>query len=449
MKIRKKSGNILHISHCWGGGIPVYLADIKHIIEDDFNVFVLKCTNGKIELEYGTGEKIRAYYNLPRPLSLTEISDPNYRKIVSLVMKAFEIDIVHINITLEHTFDIFQITQKMGIPLIYTVHDYFYICPTFHLIDRNGVYCKICKYGKENGECLKNHPYINNPEFDKRMLKRWRSEFFKVKDLIDIFIFPSFSSKDLFTSFYKIKNEKNRVIYHGTSLERSCFLSNKIKNDLRVGILGSMFKHKGESLFKYILANIQDEKIKFYHFGEGFLKSKNLFNFGAYERSKILNILRDNQIDVIILLSTWPETFSYTLTESISAGIPPIVTNLGSLKERVEKDKIGWVVEYDNPENICELLRYIRANQSEIETRREQIKKYKLKTITEMKEEYLNIYNSIMIKKPRNKFDAFTIRDAMHELNKLKVKAQMEMDREKHGMGPLSIFMTSMNKRTE
>jgi glycosyltransferase involved in cell wall biosynthesis len=159
-----------------------------------------------------------------------------------------------------------------------------------------------------------------------------------------------------------------------------------------------MLRHKGESLIKFILKMIGDNKIRFYHFGDGNLIGKRLLNYGPYDRSKIVDILREHKIDVILLLSTWPETFSYTLSESIAAGIPPIVTNMGALKERLDQQDIGWVVDYDNPEEICRLLRFLRKNRGEIETRRERIKGVYLKSMDEMEKDYSDVYQSALLK---------------------------------------------------
>ena len=45
------------------------------------------------------------------------------------------------------------------------------------------------------------------------------------------------------------------------------------------------------------------------------------------------------------LLSVVPETFSYTLSEMKQMGIPVIATKVGSLAERIEDGKDGWLIE--------------------------------------------------------------------------------------------------------
>jgi len=391
-------GNILHVTHPWGGGISTYLEDLDGLFGDSLQFFVLTCCDGKLILKNGKGhDEMVLRYSLPKPVRITDFFYAEYADRLRMILKEFDINIVHVNSTVGHTFDIFNIPKLLEIPLIFTVHDFYHICPTFHMVDERGIYCKGCELGQEREGCLKNHPYIDHPNFDKETLNRWRSEFVRVKENVDQFIFPSFSAQEIFSSFFEIKADKCRVIYHGTHLDkRESPYRPKIRNTLRVGILGSMLRHKGEPLINVILKRIGDNNIQFYHFGDGNLRSRNLINYGPYDRSKILDILREHEIDVMLLLSTWPETFSYTLSESIAAGIPPIVTNMGALKERLEQEEIGWIVDYDNPERICRLLRFLRKNKNAIAARREWIKNAYLKSMGEMKSDYLEVYGSFL-----------------------------------------------------
>ena len=78
-----------------------------------------------------------------------------------------------------------------------------------------------------------------------------------------------------------------------------------------------------------------------------------------------------------LLLSTWPETFSYTLTESIAANVPPIVTNMGALAERVSSDEIGWLVDYKDVGKIRDLILRLYREKGEIEKYKKRIRTVK------------------------------------------------------------------------
>ena len=48
------------------------------------------------------------------------------------------------------------------------------------------------------------------------------------------------------------------------------------------------------------------------------------------------------------MVSICEETFSYTLSESWAAGLPAFASNLGALRERIEKHGGGWLFEPDD-----------------------------------------------------------------------------------------------------
>ncbi|MBZ5559713.1 MAG: hypothetical protein LAO77_20800, partial [Acidobacteriia bacterium] len=66
---------------------------------------------------------------------------------------------------------------------------------------------------------------------------------------------------------------------------------------------------------------------------------------GAYDARDIVQTLVRDGIDVGLHLSIWPETFSYTLSEFVEAGIPVIAGRLGAQGERVERCRLGWTVQ--------------------------------------------------------------------------------------------------------
>ena len=389
--------NILHITHSWGGGIERYLSDLEEILKDQFNFFLLRSNGQNMTLEYTKqGKQQKKVYKLSFPVTALDFYNSDYQRIISNILSEYNIRIVHIESTVGHTFDIFQNAREKGIPVVLTVHDFYFICPTFHLVDRTGIFCNGCKIGEEREGCLLGHPYVCS-DFDNAVLFNWRNTFLKAISCVDFFIFPSVSAKDIFSAYYSIDDAKIRIFSHGSNAYNEKFPPlSKGHESLRVGILGSMLMHKGEALIRSILGHVAKDDILFYSFGHSGLKSGNLTHFGPYTQKELHGLLRDHPVDVMLLLSTWPETFSYTLSESIAAGVPPIVTNLGAQKERIEDSQIGWVVDYKSPEKIVALLRFLRQHKEEIDRRRCRMKEYLLKPMEEMKEEYEQVYYSLI-----------------------------------------------------
>ena len=83
-----------------------------------------------------------------------------------------------------------------------------------------------------------------------------------------------------------------------------------------------------------------------------------------YDRNEIVKLLKENSIDVVLLLAVWAETYSYTLTEAAIAGIPVLALPYGAIEERVNKQKLGWLLSKDaTTEDVMAKLNEIFENQ--------------------------------------------------------------------------------------
>jgi glycosyltransferase involved in cell wall biosynthesis len=393
--------NILHVAHQWGGGISTYIEDLTISSKNYYHIYKLKCWQGIVYVEYERdGVGIEKKYNLGEDIQSTDFSNNKYAKILSSILDEFDIDIVHINTQIGHTFDIFTVPALRHIPIVCTVHDCFYICPAIHLVDTRGEYCGICLEGTAPYNCLEHHSYLDylySSKFGRAELDKFRHKFRSVMHYVDVFVFPSHSARGIFSKYYGIDKSLCRVIYHGTTLFKSeTLVPEKEDGKLHVGIIGSMFKHKGQATIQALIASLKKYPVKFFHFGDGYLTGANLEKLGKYNRNNIVELIQSKKIDVSLLLSTWPETFSYTLTESIAANVPPIVTDMGALAERVSADEIGWLVDYKDVSGIRDLILRLSMEKGEIEKYKKRLRTEKLKTIAEMHQEYVELYDSIL-----------------------------------------------------
>jgi glycosyltransferase involved in cell wall biosynthesis len=393
--------NILHVAHQWGGGISTYIEDLTISSKNYYHIYKLKCWQGIVYVEYERdGVGIEKKYNLGEDIQSTDFSNNKYAKILSSILDEFDIDIVHINTQIGHTFDIFTVPALRHIPIVCTVHDYFYICPAIHLVDTRGEYCGICLEGTAPYNCLEHHSYlfyIYSLKFGRADLDKFRQKFRSVIHHVDVFVFPSHSARGIFSKYYGIDESVCRVIYHGTTLFKSeTLIPEKEDGKFHVGIIGSMFKHKGQATIQALIASLRKDPVKFFHFGDGDLTGENLEKLGKYNRNNIVELIQSKKIDVSLLLSTWPETFSYTLTESIAANVPAIVTDMGALAERVSADKIGWLVDYKDVGGIRDLILRLSREKGEIEKYKKRLTTVKLKAIAEMHQEYMELYDALL-----------------------------------------------------
>lgn len=395
--------NIMHVTHPWGGGIQTYLEDMVRMFGDSRNIYFLISDQGNMRVVHANSGKV-VTYRIGKAITLTDYHCPAYRDLVRDILVYFDIDLVHLNSMVGHTFDLIEVTHQCEIPIVCTVHDYYFICPTFHMVKSDGSFCETCEIEKVDLECLAQNSYLSYSGYDREKLAKWRDEFRKISGFIDEFVFPSAAARTLFEKYFKIEHSKAVVIMHGDSIQSAVIEDSPASEKLRVGVIGSLWKHKGFSLVEYIVENNDDEDIVFFHFGDTSISSDKLTKLGRYEQNNIVSLLKQYQIDVLLILSTWPETFSYTLSEAIKADIPPIVTNLGATCERVDALGIGWVVDYQEPRQTLELLGYLKDNRHEIETKKNKLRQMEKQSLEEMKQRYIEVYTKVS----KGKFPAVT-----------------------------------------
>ena len=128
------------------------------------------------------------------------------------------------------------------------------------------------------------------------------------------------------------------------------------------------------------------------------LEQKNLIKTGYYAPEDLPQLLNLHEIDAIGILSVWPETYSYTLTEAILNKIPVIVTDIGALGRRTRELGCGWVVPLQNADKeFVKKVKEIAADKTLLENRRKHFSDIELKSNTDMAAEYVEIYENEMM----------------------------------------------------
>ena len=71
----------------------------------------------------------------------------------------------------------------------------------------------------------------------------------------------------------------------------------------------------------------------------------------------------------------WPETYSYTLSESLISEIPVISFDLGAIAERVKKADVGWILPINSTlDDIFKLISTIKSAPQEYKQKVERIR---------------------------------------------------------------------------
>lgn len=146
------AGNLLYFLHLdfqgiaknHIGGTQLHVRDLVRGAVKDYNVFVAARDGEVLRLTIyprGCGEKLMLKFPIGEKPLFPVFRDEKLAEILRQILTVFDIDLVHVHHTEGLTLDIFEVSKALGIPVICTLHDYYYACPTIKLLDRDGTFC--------------------------------------------------------------------------------------------------------------------------------------------------------------------------------------------------------------------------------------------------------------------------------------------------------------------
>lgn len=232
-----------------------------------------------------------------------------------------------------------------------------------------------------------------------------------ISKLFDKIIAVSSAVKDYIIKTYYIKTEKISVIYNGIEVNK--FLEprdrlGEVKNNQKIiiGSIGRLTKQKGFAYLIEAISKLPGRNIECLIAGDGELKKEletKVKKLGLDDKIKFLGWQKDiksflDKIDIFILPSLW-EGFGIAILEAGAAGLPVVASKVNGIKEIIEDNKDGLLVE---PADSDELARKIESLLKDGNLRVElaanlriKIKNnFNIKKIADSYEElYLSLYN--------------------------------------------------------
>ena len=270
------------------------------------------------------------------------------RKFRNLISN-FNPDVVHLhNIHSYISPIVAKIAHDNGIKVVWTLHDYKLICPTYTCL-RNGCICEECFYDKKSvikNKCMKNSRIASIMAYMEA--RYWNRK--KLSEITNVFISPSAFLKTKMTeagyspeqievlpnfmpqSMMPAAEKDNYYCYVGrlsyekgidTLLEAASKLPYKLK------IIG------GGPLLETYSNKYKSDKIEF---------------LGHTAPEELYRIVRNARL--LVIPSVWYENNPFSVIESLCLGTPVIGARIGGIPELIEEDKNGLLF---TPEDISEL----------------------------------------------------------------------------------------------
>lgn len=395
---------ILYVLHHLGGGTEKHVLELLDGLAGMYIFYVVQVQDATVCLtEYNNGTKVA--YRFPLSEQVHDLISPNsgYRSILAKIIATFDIDLIHVHHLLGHTIDIFSVAKECRIPVVFTVHDYYAVCPRINLLDDMSRYCHNINNLESCANCLS-----KTLQLPRGYIKEWRHCFLHVFKECSCIVAPSQSAIDILYHYYPEVANKSLVIGHGhgKGLLNLQPTTRTHSGDLfHIGCIGVLAQHKGLKLF-YKLARDGDftGKVKWSVFGTsdihsepGYYPTANIIIHGTYSGyEELRSMVQEEPVDLMLFLSTWPETFSYTLSEAWALGIPVLVSDLGALKERVKENGGGWTVDVSDAEEVKRKIASTMRDRADYLIKKAEVSNITLKSLEDVAGEYSTLYSRLI-----------------------------------------------------
>ena len=288
------------------------------------------------------------------------------RKKIRLVLDDLQPDVVHLNninfqITPSVIYEIrkWERQQKRKVAIIYTAHDYQWVCPNhMMMIPATGEKCFRCE-GARFGECSKNK-CIHNSRMKsilgtmEAQLYRWLKTYRRV----DCIICPSrFMAEKLSTN--PLLAGKLITLYNFLDKEKP----KQVEKKDYVLYFGRYSEEKGvRTLLK---ACEQLPEIQFLFAGGGPLKEKlaecsNVRDLGFLNAEELRKVISEARFSVFP--SEWYENCPFAVMETQQYGTPVIAADIGGVPELIRDGVTGCLFESGNTEQLVSRIRELWEN---------------------------------------------------------------------------------------
>ncbi|HEY1327073.1 MAG TPA: glycosyltransferase [Casimicrobiaceae bacterium] len=310
---------LVFVSHGWGGGIRRHMDDLTALIAERATVLYLEpALDDTVKLyRPHAGESFAAYFRLPHDLpTLTE------------TLRAMRVARLHFHHVHRLPRAILDLPAAAGVPYDCTLHDYYAICPQYHLVTEEGRYC-----GEPDAAgcaaCLARRPAQWGLD-----IAAWRGTLARLLRGADRVIAPS---EDVAQRIARYVPEVSVSVWPHPEPAPP-----PLPRVLRVVVLGNLTREKGLHVVAACAEDARDRRLPMTFRVVGSTTEPvpqwpdaPLTIHGQYEDAELARLLAAEKADVVWFPAQVPETFSYTLSVALASGLPIVASALGALPERL------------------------------------------------------------------------------------------------------------------
>jgi glycosyltransferase involved in cell wall biosynthesis/GT2 family glycosyltransferase len=322
---------VLFVAHAWGGGIRRHMVELAAMVSERCNVLFLEPAAGEtVRLSWpNPGEEFSAYFTLPEDMPA-----------LGSLLRGVGLARMHFHHVHGLPRAVLDLPAAVRVPYDCTLHDYYAICPQYHLVAEDGSYC-----GEPDAmgcaACLTHRPGQWGLD-----IGTWRGAFGRLLRGAERVIAPSRDVAKRIANYFP--DVAVMVLGHPETPVAA------VPRITRVVTLGNLSPEKG---LRIVAACAEDARARKLPLAFRVLGSTTeavpqwpqapLSIHGQYSDGELASILGAERPDVIWFPAQVPETYSYTLSVALAAGIPIVASSLGVFPERLVNHPCATLVLWD------------------------------------------------------------------------------------------------------
>ncbi len=341
---------LLHVLHGWGGGVQHFVENL--MASSDAYRHIALVAHGSSERRR-PGEALAlhddlraaplAVWPLASGIGATAIDSIEYQAALTRVLRRYRVAQVMVSSLIGHGLA----ALRTGLPTSVVCHDYYPLWPHLHV-----------DFGDESTDFSPDAldaalrepaPALHFAETRAPAWRRLREDY--VAALLAAHATLFFPSQTVRRNLERIEPRlaplPSHTIPHGIPAWPApvAAVEPPARDTLRMVVLGRINGGKGEELLAELIPKL-DPRIELLLLGAGragmrFFGTSRVHLRMDYRRDELPGLIRRFAPDLALIPVTVAETFSYTLSELWSLGVPVLATRLGSLAERIRDGENG------------------------------------------------------------------------------------------------------------
>ena len=329
---------VLAVMHDRAGGTARHVTELASHLDSHAVFFTLTpSTGGKVILQQLGNE------------TPWELSFHLENEFDSLIMALRHIGVRHIHYhhLIGHGLRILDLPTQLGVLYDFTAHDFYTLCPQISLTDSTNSYCGE-KGVDQCRSCLRVSPAPGGMD-----IETWRSTYGEFVAKARYVLAPSRDAAQRFAKFLPAANI--RYAPH-TDMPQASELPSpapaRLANHapLKIVVVGALSPIKGADVLEDVAAEAarNGAPLEFHLIGYAYRDlrtqpSQYLKVHGQYAENDLPDLFAAIQPNVAWFPAQWPETYSYTLSACLQAGLPIVAPDLGAFPERLRARSWSWV----------------------------------------------------------------------------------------------------------